>query len=230
MKRLLLAPSLVLTLFVFFGAVSAVNAQSSQPKGSSAGVRVAVDLNTASQAELEALPGVGPATAKKIIAGRPYTSVDDLSKANVPPATIEKIRPMVKVGPAGTAAAGAAKGANKGAKGVEKGAGAAASGVEKGAGAAASGAEKGAGAAASGVQKGAGAVEKGAGKVRDKVTGETSAQQPPAPGMVWVNTETKVFHKEGDRWYGKTKHGKWMTEDDAVKAGYRPAKEGAAKK
>lgn len=219
MKRLLLAPSLVLTLFVFFGAVSAVNAQSSQPKGSSAGARVAVDLNTASQAELEALPGVGPATAKKIIAGRPYTSVDDLSKANVPPATIEKIRPMVKVGPAGTAAAGAAKGADKGAKGVEKGAGAAASGVEKGA-----------GAAASGVQKGAGAVAKGAGKARDKVTGDTTAQQPPAPGMVWVNTETKVFHKEGDRWYGKTKHGKWMTEEDAVKAGYRPAKEGAAKK
>jgi hypothetical protein len=30
--------------------------------------------------------------------------------------------------------------------------------------------------------------------------------------------------------YGKTKHGKFMTEDEAVKAGYRAAKEGAAKK
>ena len=36
--------------------------------------------------------------------------------------------------------------------------------------------------------------------------------------MVWVNTETKVFHREGSRYYGKTKQGKYMTEDEAVKA------------
>src|SRR5262249_42297360 len=57
-----------------------------------------VNLNTASQADLEALPGIGPVTAKKIIAGRPYTSVADLSKAGVPKSTIDKISSRVTVG------------------------------------------------------------------------------------------------------------------------------------
>ena len=54
-----------------------------------------VDLNTASEKELVDLPGVGPATAKKIIAGRPYSSVDDLSKAGVSASTVKKITPLV---------------------------------------------------------------------------------------------------------------------------------------
>jgi competence protein ComEA len=39
-----------------------------------------VDINTADQKTLEALPGIGAATAKAIIAGRPYKSVDDLKR------------------------------------------------------------------------------------------------------------------------------------------------------
>jgi hypothetical protein len=42
-------------------------------------------------------------------------------------------------------------------------------------------------------------------------------------GKVWVNTDTGVYHK-GGRWYGKTKQGKFMSEDDAKKAGYHEAK------
>ena len=63
-----------------------------------------LNLNTASQKELEVLKGVGPATAKKIIAGRPYNSVAELSKAGVPDKTIEAIKPFVTVGPAAPAA------------------------------------------------------------------------------------------------------------------------------
>ena len=45
-----------------------------------------------------------------------------------------------------------------------------------------------------------------------------------AKGLVWVNTSTHVYHKEGSL-YGATKHGKFMTEEDAKKAGYRLAHE-----
>jgi hypothetical protein len=41
--------------------------------------------------------------------------------------------------------------------------------------------------------------------------------------MVWVNTETKVYHK-GGRWYGKTKQGKFMSESEAQAAGFKAAK------
>jgi len=65
-----------------------------------------LDLNKATEAELSAtLPGVGEVTAKKIVAGRPYKSVDDLAKAGVPARTIEEIRKLVSVGPAATSPA-----------------------------------------------------------------------------------------------------------------------------
>ena len=51
-------------------------------------------------------------------------------------------------------------------------------------------------------------------------TPEISAAQ--SAGKVWVNTESGVYHKSG-RWYGKTKQGKFMTEDEAKAAGYKAA-------
>ena len=57
-----------------------------------------IDLNTATAAELEALPGIGPKTATSIIAGRPYSSIEDLLRVKgIGEATLAKLRPYVKV-------------------------------------------------------------------------------------------------------------------------------------
>jgi competence protein ComEA len=44
-----------------------------------------VDINTATEAELIALPAIGKAYAKKIIAGRPYARKDELVSKNIMP-------------------------------------------------------------------------------------------------------------------------------------------------
>lgn len=59
-----------------------------------------VDLNSASQAELEALHGIGPSLAKRIIEGRPYRTYDDvLNVRGVGPAMLEKIGDQVEIRP-----------------------------------------------------------------------------------------------------------------------------------
>jgi hypothetical protein len=56
------------------------------------------------------------------------------------------------------------------------------------------------------------------------------AANPPAPGgghgQVWVNTETGVYHIQGSRFYGTTRKGKYMIEQDAIQTGYKPAPKG----
>ena len=55
-----------------------------------------VDINSASEAELKALPGIGEKYSAKIIAGRPYANKSQLvSKNIVPEATYKKIQDKV---------------------------------------------------------------------------------------------------------------------------------------
>ncbi len=84
------------------GQTAAPTASRGQAK---AKAKALLDLNTATAQELEELPGVGPALAKKIVAGRPYKAVDDLAKAGVPERTIDSIRALVHAGSAARSAA-----------------------------------------------------------------------------------------------------------------------------
>jgi competence ComEA-like helix-hairpin-helix protein len=69
-------------------------------------VHYPINLNTASAEDLAELPDIGPKLAAAIIAGRPYKTVEEVTKVKgIGPKTLEKMRDKVTVGePAGAPA------------------------------------------------------------------------------------------------------------------------------
>lgn len=85
---------------IYVPNISEAVAGASVLNASSEGVVVGalININTASQSQLEELPGIGPVTAQKIITGRPYVSVDELlSKKIVGSKVFDQIKDKITI-------------------------------------------------------------------------------------------------------------------------------------
>src|SRR5215218_3560284 len=89
---------LVVAASLAFGQApkAAKEAVKEAPKAASTKATELLDINTATPAQLGALPGIGDAYSKKIVDGRPYAGKDDLvNKKIVPQATYDKIKDLI---------------------------------------------------------------------------------------------------------------------------------------
>jgi competence protein ComEA len=93
--RVLLAAAATILVLIF-----------TQGAASSAAKAAKVDINSATQAELEAVKGIGPVTAQKIIENRPYMSITELTKAGLSSKDMTALKPYLTAKkPAAAAAA-----------------------------------------------------------------------------------------------------------------------------
>ncbi len=127
-----------------------------------------LDVNTASERELAALPSLGVDGAKRIVEARPYASVADLSRTGLPKETLARIGPLVKVSGAGGAS-----------------------------------------------------TPMGAADEPMSPAPPPKASAPPHHGMVWGDPDSRTYRASGDPASGRSEHGRWMTESQAIDAGYR---------
>jgi len=82
------------------GPVAAQTAQPASPPQTIAdkigASKELLDINTATAAQLKALPGMGDAYAQRVIAGRPYTAKNQLTTRGILPAgEYEQIKPLI---------------------------------------------------------------------------------------------------------------------------------------
>jgi hypothetical protein len=52
-------------------------------------------------------------------------------------------------------------------------------------------------------------------------TEEAAQKHCPADTVVWLNTNSGIYHLKGERWYGRTKYGSYVCKKEADAAGYR---------
>lgn len=107
MKRLgILISAFLLTTSLSFAADMKVPAKPSMPTAPTmpavdkaaapAAQMELIDINSATEAELKAIPGIGDVYAKKIMAGRPFTNKSQLlSKKIIPKPVYEKVKDMI---------------------------------------------------------------------------------------------------------------------------------------
>lgn len=228
MKYSAVLAAIVLTIVT----TSALSAQSTRPAVN----LPKVDLNAGTETALASLPSVGDALAKKIIAARPYGSVEELAKAGIGAAKIEQIRPFVTVGDKSPATA-----TRPLVRGPLEGPGVTPVPIESGT------------VRVVPVPEGAvttipvrgntvKATPAGSGIVRVKPDGSNwpvppageaggksgSSAAPSASGLVWADMTKKVFHRQGSAGYGMSQPGRVMTEGAAIAAGYHEGKPGPA--
>jgi DNA uptake protein ComE-like DNA-binding protein len=100
MKKSTWSKIIILTLALVFAATLSFAADPKAPAKPTPPAKPVkaelIDINTATKAELSALPGIGDVYSQKIIDGRPYAKKDQLkSKKIIPGATYDKIKDKI---------------------------------------------------------------------------------------------------------------------------------------